>query len=86
MQLRLLAVMPLFYFNVYNDVTTIDEEGQELVKLDAARRVAVKSVREVICDGVREGHVTLSHRIEVENAARQILLTMTFGDVLKISP
>ncbi len=78
--------MPQFYFNIYNSEVTIDEEGQELPDVEAARRVAIRSAREVMCDGVRDGEVTLSHWIDIEDDQRAPILTLTFGEILKINP
>ncbi len=78
--------MPLYFFNVYNDEFTLDEEGQELSDADAARDEAIKSARALICDSVREGEVTLSHRIEVLSENGQPVLTLTFGEAVRINP
>jgi hypothetical protein len=78
--------MPLYFFNVYNDEDTVDEEGQDLPDLDAAREEAIISARALICEGVHDGEVTLSHRIEVLDQSRRPALTVTFGDAVRINP
>jgi len=78
--------MPLYYFHVYNDDVTMDEEGQDFPDAAAARVQAVKSVRELICDDVRKGRVTLSDRIEVEDAHHRPMLTLTYGETVEIKP
>jgi hypothetical protein len=78
--------MPLYYFNIYNDDITMDEEGQDLPDAEAARTEAIKSARDIICDGVREGEVTLSHRIEIEDEEHRPVLTVRFDEALSVNP
>lgn len=78
--------MPLYYFHVYNDDITMDDEGQDLPDVAAARAVAVKSARAMICDEVRDGSLTLSNRIEVEDGDRRPVLTITYGEAVRINP
>jgi hypothetical protein len=78
--------MPRFYFHVYNDEVTMDEEGQDLPDAEAARNEATKSARALICDEVLKGVLKLSDRIEVEDEERRSVLTLTFGDVVRITP
>ena len=78
--------MPLYFFHVFNSETTMDEEGQEFPDSRAARVEAIRSARELICQNVRDGDLTLSHRIEVEDEAREPVLTLTFGEAFQINP
>lgn len=78
--------MPLYFFNVYNDEITMDEEGQDLPDLEAVHKEAVKSAREMMCDNVRAGEVTLSHRIEVVDESREIVLNVTYGEAVQVNP
>jgi hypothetical protein len=56
--------MPHYYFNIYNDETTLDEEGRELPDLAAARELALDSARDLVCESVHKGHLNLDHRME----------------------
>jgi hypothetical protein len=38
------AAMPRFYFNLYDDVIVIDDEGRELSDLSAARAAAIQAI------------------------------------------
>jgi hypothetical protein len=78
--------MPLYYFHVHNGETTIDEEGQELPDAAAARVRALKEVRALICETVRNGSLFLSHYVEVQDAAGAPVLDLAFGDALDIKP
>lgn len=78
--------MPRYFFHVYNDDTTIDREGQDLADLDAAKREATRSARDLMAEAVRHGEVILSHRIEVEDDGGRPLLTIRYADAVLIRP
>lgn len=76
--------MPHFYFHLFNDMTSIDEEGVDLPNVAAATERAVAHAREMAAESVREGHLVLDHRIEVANEAGQTIETVYFGDVVRV--
>ena len=76
--------MPLFYFHVFNDEITIDEEGIELPDLDAARAFAIRSARSLVCDSVQKGHLNLDHRIEIADESDARKMTVTFREAVVI--
>lgn len=77
--------MRRYFFNLYNDVDAIDEEGTELPDLAAAMEHAIEECREMICASVREGHLNLDHRIEVTDEDGTRLLTVPFRDAVAIA-
>ena len=77
--------MPRFYFHVFNDETTIDEEGQELADLEAARAVAVEAARGLVCESVKHGHLNLDHRIEITDEANARVMTVTFREAFTLT-
>jgi hypothetical protein len=62
----------------------MDEEGQDLPDEAGARDEAVKAARELMCDDVRRGIVTLSNRIIVESEDRQVVISLPFGEAVEI--
>lgn len=76
--------MPRFYFHLFNDLTSIDEEGAELPSETAALRRAETNAREMAAESVREGHLTLSHRIVVGDEGGGTVATVRFGDVVQV--
>lgn len=76
--------MPRYYFDLHNDVEARDEEGLELVDLDAARNEAIRSGRELFAEGVLAGRVNLNHWIEVRDESGAQVLTIRFGDTVKL--
>ena len=77
--------MPLYYFNIYNDDTTLDEEGFVLADEHAARAFAVKEVRELASETARHGHLVGHHRIEYVDADQNVLGEVRFDEAVKIS-
>lgn len=75
--------MATFYFNVFNNEATIDEAGTELADLaeaqEEARNAAADLIREEILAG-RKLH--RDHRIEVEDADRQLVHVLRFGELV----
>jgi hypothetical protein len=78
--------MPLYFFNVYNDAITLDDEGAELADGQAARAHAVKSARHLAAECVTHGYLTASHRIEVEDEHRTVIDTVRFDEAVDLRP
>ena len=76
--------MPRFFFHLYDDVISRDEEGVELPDEKAAYANAVTSAREMACAEVKEGHLTLHHRIEVEDERGNLVVTVPFADAVTV--
>ncbi|HZV85443.1 MAG TPA: hypothetical protein VFF48_10705 [Brevundimonas sp.] len=78
--------MPLYYFNIYNDDVTLDEEGAEFPDEHAARAYAVKAVRELAAETTLHGHLVGHHRVEYVDADQNPLGEVRFDQAVKISP
>jgi hypothetical protein len=78
--------MPRYYFHVFNDETSLDEEGQELADLEAARAFAVAGARSLMSDTLKEGRLDLSHHIAIEDERGELLLNVTFGEAVEVRP
>ena len=76
--------MPRYYFHIYNDDVTMDDEGAELADDEAARARAVKEARVLAADTVLHGHLTSHHRIEIVDAERNPVGTVYFGEAVDI--
>ena len=76
--------MPRFFFHLYNDIISTDEEGRELPDLEAARTAAVQEVRSVMTEDVLKGKVTLSHRIVVADENGCVVATVRFADAVEV--
>lgn len=76
--------MPRFFFHLYDDRVSIDEEGLNLPDEAAARDTALSCAREMACAEVLKGHLRLDHRIEVEDEAGRTVATLAFGDAVSV--
>ncbi len=78
--------MPRYFFNIYNDDVTIDDEGVELADVPAARSYAVVGARSLIVESVGLGHLTRHHRIEIKDESGGLLETVRFDEAIDIKP
>jgi hypothetical protein len=78
--------MPLYYFDVYNDDVTLDDEGAELADRDAAHAHAVKAARSLAAETVRRGHLVRDHRVDISDADHKPLGSVRFGEAVDIRP
>ena len=77
--------MPRYFFHVREIGNFIeDEEGRDLPGLEVARAEALKGARSIISDDVSKGVIDLSSAIEVADSAGAVLLTLSFGDSVRI--
>lgn len=76
--------MPHYFFHLYNDVTTRDEEGAVFPDLIAARANAIHEIRSIATENVLDGAINLSHRIEIEDENGRVLTSVSFGDAVAI--
>ena len=76
--------MPRYFFHLFNDVTALDEEGQELPNDAAALQRGAENARAMAADSVLHGHLILDHRIVVQNDRGQDIATIKFRDVVAV--
>ena len=49
--------MPRYFFNLYNDETSTDEEGKECADLEAAAAHGMSETRDMVGVSARKGHI-----------------------------
>lgn len=75
--------MPRFFFDLYNDTTVTDDEGQEFPDLQTAKAEAVKQVRKLIGGLVVEnGRIDLLHYLEVRDEAGGVVHRVEFDEAV----
>jgi hypothetical protein len=79
-----LAAVQRFYFHLYDDVISMDEEGTELPSLQAARERAIENARALACAEVLEGNLNLKHRIDIADEDGDVVATVHFRDVVEL--
>ncbi|MDB5725301.1 MAG: hypothetical protein JWQ16_2055 [Novosphingobium sp.] len=78
--------MTQYFFNIYNDDVTMDDEGAELADDHAAHAYAVKSARALAADTVLHGHFFHHHYIEITNEAHEVIGKVRFDEAVTIKP
>jgi hypothetical protein len=77
--------MARYFFHVFNDEETRDEEGAEFPDMPAALQRAAYEARILAAESIREhGHLILAHRIQIEDEGGHALGTVRFGDAVVI--
>jgi hypothetical protein len=76
--------MARYYFHLFNDVTSIDQEGAELRDLPQAMERATTLARDMAAQSVQEGRLTLHHRIDVSDEGGTTVGTVHFRDAVLI--
>lgn len=60
--------MARFHLHVHNRIGFVpDEEGQELQDVQAAREVAITSIRSIVAEEAHDGVIDLTGRVEITN-------------------
>jgi hypothetical protein len=78
--------MSVYYFDIYNDDVTLDDEGADLADVQAAFAHAVKAARSLAAETVVHGHLVRTHRIEIRDAERNSVGTVRFEEAVEIRP
>ena len=75
--------MPKFFFNIVDDQSRVpDHEGMELPDLDAARKEADASARELLVDALRAHKEVDGRRIEIANENGEVITALKVRDLL----
>jgi hypothetical protein len=77
--------MPRYLFHVINDIDAPGEEGVELANLAMAHLKAIDAARDLASAAVRQGRLDLKHRVDIEDEAGKVLLSVTFADAIELS-
>jgi hypothetical protein len=78
--------MAVFYFDIYNDDVTLDEEGVELADEQAAHARAIKEARILAADTVQRGHLVRHHRIDIRDENHTTIGSVSFEEAVDIQP
>jgi hypothetical protein len=78
--------MARYFFHIFNDEITRDEEGTDLADDIAAIERAKREAQNLASVSVQEhAHLILHHRIDVTDETARLVGSVTFGDVINIS-
>lgn len=78
--------MPRFYFHLCSGPEFIeDDDGLELVDAEAARTSAISGLRDILAGDLQHGRLNTASYIEIEDEQHDLIGTVSFEDVVKIS-
>ena len=77
--------MPRYYFDLHNDIDTVDEEGVELAGVDDAVGHALREARWMIQASVADtARIDLRHHIDVRDENGNVIYVMHFEDAVTV--
>lgn len=76
--------MPRFFFHIFDDVTSMDEEGQVADDLEGAKAIAIDSARDLVCSQVKRGYLNLDNYIVVADQHGRELARVAFREAFVI--
>jgi hypothetical protein len=77
--------VPLYFFDLHNDVDALDQEGVELPDLDSALARGLCETRSMIQASVAEtGRIDLRHHIDIRDEKGTIVYVMHLEDVVTV--
>jgi hypothetical protein len=77
--------MPLYFFDLYNDMTVRDDLGQDLPDFEAIRKCALKEAREMFAASATEqGKIDLRHHIKVRDEDGAEVYRIDFEDAVTV--
>lgn len=77
--------MPQFYFHTSNSHGVAkDTEGQSLPDVNAARREAVRGIREILSEEIKDGQINVRGRIDVADEDGKTVLTVGFQETFTV--
>lgn len=76
--------MHRYFFDLYNDMITEGEEGNELENPAAARAKAIEYAQGMAADEVSHGGLNLTHFIAARDENRQSLFVVRFDEAVNV--
>jgi hypothetical protein len=77
--------LPRYFFNLYDDVIALDDEGREFPGLASATEHGLNETRVLAADSVRLGTLNLDHRIEIADERGTVLKTIQVADAVTLN-
>lgn len=77
--------MPTYHLHLINShIDADDAEGHDLPSLEAARTKAVDGIRDFLSAELRSGTLDLRGRVDIEDEAGLVLMTIPFAEAVAI--
>lgn len=78
--------MQRFFFHVFDEDATVDDQGQLAAGVAEARDVALASARELMCEEVRAGHLNLQNYIRVTDESGNEVFRVSYAEAVALQP
>jgi hypothetical protein len=79
--------MPRFHLHLHNGLGfTPDDEGLEFADAAAARKEAIRSIRSIVSEEVKQGSIDLNGRVEIVDEHGQFVAGILFTDAVVVQP
>jgi hypothetical protein len=79
--------MPVFFFNFWDHNTYVsDQNGIELPDVNAVRRKALVTAREILEDGADQGDDRTGWTFDIKDSQERTVLTLPFADAISGEP
>ena len=80
------TAVPIFYLHIWNGGGFVeDTEGQELPDAEAARKMAVEGLRDILAGELRNGDLNTASFIEIEDEQRRLVRTVSFEEAVRVT-
>ena len=81
-----MSLVARYFFDLYNDVNTSDDEGRDFPDLAAAKDNALAEAKEMMTQSVHDGALDLNHHIDVRDEGGKVVYVLRFADAVRIIP
>ena len=78
--------MPLYFFDLHNDMDVLDHDGKDFPDLNAAKENALAEAREMMKQAVDDGELNLGHDISVRDENGTTVYVLRFGEAVRVIP
>lgn len=77
--------MPRYFLHLHNRLSPVlDEEGQDLPDLEAARSEAIHNIRGLLSAELKEGAIDFGGRIEIYDERGMLVDTVPFAQAVEV--
>ncbi|HXH53349.1 MAG TPA: hypothetical protein VNH53_07975 [Sphingomicrobium sp.] len=82
-----MAPMPLFRLHLYTSTGFVpDDEGHDLADAEAAHRQAIRSIRDLLSEEVKNGRIDFNGRVVIVDARGDTVGVISFSEAVREVP
>ena len=76
--------MPRYFFDLHNDIDSVDPEGKEMSGIDDAKRQALIEARTMLAESGSNGRINLNHFVQVRDDKGNVVHRVYFAEAVEI--